>query len=73
MSIQKFQDESVLKAAGYKGLGYMNGWEVIGKTPSEYHACVIQKHPIEELSFSQHKNLCVCSACKLYWYYDCSD
>jgi hypothetical protein len=73
MSIQKFQDESVLKTAGYKALDFMNTWEITGLTPSEYRTCVTQKHSIEELSFSQHKNLCVCSICKIYWYYDCSD
>lgn len=91
----EYQIESALKAAGYKDLGWMNGWKsvhydkdhnIVPKNSPEaktfgyteddypdYRSC--DNLPKKEISYSQRgsKNLVICDARKMYWWYDCSD
>lgn len=64
-------NEDILQRAGYKNLGWRNGWNK--NKPSEYIKCISSDHIYSELSLSEAKNLCYCDICKIYWFYDCSD
>jgi hypothetical protein len=68
MSISKEgMNEDILQRAGYKNLGYINGWK---SPPDKYTKC---NHKASELSLSRNKSLYYCDECKIYWYIDHSD
>lgn len=60
--------EKELKLAGYKYLGYENGF--YQNPPTEFKEC---KHPKSSLSDNRGEHVHWCSECKFYFNVDSSD